>query len=110
MPKEKPLPVIIRYEGKGKADRKDWHVRDLIAVFPTEAGDSLDWRVMAAFSVRDGHVTAGANYVGRRTKPATGTQIAAMMLELRAAGYKNLHLVSRASPAHARARREVLKK
>lgn len=109
MPKQKPLPVIIRYEGKGKADRKDWHVSDLVAFFPTEPG-SDDPRYMSCYATVGQHSAAMAGYIGRATKPATGTQIAAMMLELRAVGYDNLHLVSRASPSHAQARREALKK
>jgi hypothetical protein len=32
-----------------------------------------------------------------------------MMVELHAIGYKNLHVIKRASPTHAQVRREALK-
>jgi hypothetical protein len=108
MAKTKPLPVIVRYEGPGKATRKGWYVSDLVAFFPTEPGDN-DARTIMCYSTIGQHSSAVAGYIGRKTQPATETQIAAMMVELHAIGYKNLHVIKRASPTHAQVRREALK-
>lgn len=86
---ESPLPVIIRYEGKGRADRPDWRLSDIVAVFPTEPGEGA--RDMACYSSVGQHSTCAAGYIGRN------------------AGYANLRIVSRASAEHARARRTQLK-
>jgi len=101
------LPVIIRYEGKGRATRPDWDLSDIVAVFPTEPGDS-DIRSMTCYSSIGQHGSCDSHYVGKRTKKATPEQVKAMLDELRRVGYTNLRVILRASSHHHRARRRVL--
>lgn len=100
MKKAEKLPVIIRSEGPDEE-------RDVVAIFPTLVGSVLDPNTMTCYELRGAHATCSAGYIGRKTKPATKKQIAAMLKALRRAGYKNLKVVSRASTHHraARARR-----
>jgi hypothetical protein len=101
--KKKALPVIIRYEGKGKATRANWHMSDLIAIFPTIPGN--DAHTMQCYSTVGEHSVCTANYAGTRTKPATNEQITAMLKVLKARGYDNVRVVSRASSHHFAERR-----
>lgn len=104
---EKAIPVILRVEGrrtKAPADR-----RDLLAVFPTEVGTN-DPRTMVCYSTIGQHGACIAGYIGEKTRPATEEEQARMLRELRAVGYENLRVVSRASSAHAKARREQLRR
>lgn len=104
--KRETLPVVIRYEGKGKATRHDWHLHDIVAIFPGEPGD---YRVstMSCYCPMGGHATCASNYASR-TKPATPKQVRAMLAELRRIGYKNLRVISRATPSHWEMRRKAL--
>lgn len=108
MAKAPPTPVIIRYEGKGRAERRDWRLYDLVAVFPANVGTN-DPRTMSCYSIDEQHVTCQARYVGLKTKPATPTQTEAMLAHLRHIGYDNLLVIQHANRWHARARREQLK-
>lgn len=98
--KVKPdFPVIIRAED----------VIQVCAFFPTEPGTN-DPRTMGCYSLREGHSTAVAGYIGRKTKPATSAQITTMLKELDRIGYTkdyNLRVVSRVSSHHTRERREA---
>lgn len=104
------LPVIIRYEGPGSADKPDWHLSDVCAFFPTEPGD--DPRSMSCYSTIGEHASARSGYIGRKTKPATPAQVEAMLTELRRIGYDSdceLAVVARVSSHHTKVRREALK-
>lgn len=103
--KEKPLPVIIRYEGPGRASSPDVRFSDIVAVFPTLLGESNDPRTMECYSTMGQHSTCHAGYIGSKTKPATPEQVQKMLHHLRGLGYENLKAVSRASSHHAAERR-----
>lgn len=108
-PLPRTMPVIIRYEGKGRAERSDWHLSDLLAVFPDEAGDVDDPRSMGCYSSIGQHSTCVAGYIGAKTKPATPAQVAAMLNHLRRIGYRSLRAISRASSHHSKARKRQLR-
>jgi hypothetical protein len=99
------LPVIIRYEDRGRADKRDWHLSEILAVFPTQLGDSHK-SSMACYSSIGQHSSCAAGYIGRKTKPATPKQVKAMLAHLRGIGYRDagLRVVSRASVAHRKVR------
>jgi transketolase len=101
-------PVVIRYEGPGKAAREDWHLSQIVAVFPAEAADTRDPSMMSCYSTIGQHSSAAAGYIGKRTKPATPAQVKAMVKELHKVGYRKLRVVSRASASHAKVRRQQL--
>lgn len=106
------LPVIIRYEGAGRANRRDWHLNNIVAFFPTEPGTN-DPYTMSCYSSIGQHSTCVSYYIGRKTKPATPAQVRAMLAELRRhPGYKDIKLrvIKRVSPTHVKQRREALKK
>lgn len=102
------LPVVIRFEGKGKATRKDWRLSEIVAIFPSEPG-TYAVNTMTCYSPVGGHGSCASNYASR-TKPATREQVRAMLAELRRIGYKRVRVISRATPSHWEMRRKALEK
>jgi hypothetical protein len=105
--KPKSLPVIIRYEGEGRATRPDWHLSDVIAFFPTHPGSNTE-QSMSCYSSVGQHSSCGMEYISGGTKPATPEQVKAMLKELHGRGYDNLKVVSRASSHHRAERKRAL--
>ena len=100
------LPVVVRYEGKGRATRPDWHLSDLVAIFPTEPGTNDPWS-MTCYSTVGEHSSCHTSYM-LATKPATKEQVQAMLQVLKGRGYENLKVVSRVTKHHLKARKQQL--
>ena len=100
--KQPTLPVLVRYKGKGQPSKPDWHIHDLVAIFPTIAGNYMQ-HTMQCYSPVGEHATCVDGYVGKYTKPATPEQVNAMLTHLKSRqGYQgvNLRAVSRISRHH----------
>lgn len=100
------LPVVIRFEGEGNPKSSNWHLSDLIAIFPTLEGRGGDAYSMECYSSTGQHSHCEEGYI-RKTKKPTKEQIAAMLRELGRVGYavKDLNVTSRVSPRHHERRR-----
>ena len=106
------LPVLVRFEGKGQPNKPDWHLADLVAIFPTVPG-SNDPSTMQCYSVIGEHSICRAGYAGSNTKPATPAQVAAMVAHLKKLkGYEEwtLRPIARVSPHHRTERVRQLRK
>jgi len=106
--KSESIPVIIRVEGDSRRSKQTAHRDDVVAFFPTEPG-TYDPRTMSCYSHAGQHSTCEVGYIGSETRKASRSEVAMMLKELRAVGYRNLKVVARASSQHARARRAALR-
>ena len=96
------LPVLVRFEGKGQPNKPDWHLADLVAIFPTVPGDSNNPNSMQCYCVIGQHATCRSDYAGS-TKPATPEQVTAMLEHLKGLkGYEEetLRPIARVSSHH----------
>lgn len=102
-----PLPVVIRYEGEGRADRPDWSRGDILAVFPSLPGTN-DPATMESYNLLGSHNSCHDDYVRERTKPATPEQVRAALQGLRNAGYKHLRVLQRISRDYYQVRKRAI--
>jgi len=100
MTANKPLPVMIRYAGKGKATHAGVSLHDLLAVFPTESASSVHPYDMTCYATMGQHSSCAPAYVRENTQPATKAQTEAMLKELHKIGYDNLRVVKRMTYAY----------